>query len=923
MQLNEKIKSTLKNLGKVRWLDICIMNTKKDFEDILAAWLNVDMRVWPDIKSDDINIEDIRFDHERTRHITLYIRKDNEIVWIATYLIIPRCVHSKKKYLVKKDWKIKIEDHITTIKDDPDFIIVPGWANIKKWERWKITRWAYEASKVVLDIIISNAPPKTAIEICAQWKNPWWEKGNKIPSESQIIWKEINIWEFKMDESIFWLPNDGSRATCTFAEANWFSMLDWVADIDTLWPVYYKKLENGDELIKWEVIKMITDPCIPDMKKLFSKPYINTISWILNDLSAQILGKLSSLDPAKISIEDFEFLVWESKFDRLYSMIVYYSLTYARLFRWDEILNLCNNIEELDSKHASGVSKHYWTILEVANKLKEQNFGLSKEQNCILDKLIERIELSKSNRIENKLTRLSLQFEYNLNKFEDGNLLNFEDKKWMDGLTEDALNRAESLAKNANLSWYAFKTQNLRSLSSWITDPNKRNQIFEFLMSQIPENKSVTLKMLKLRKKDANEKWYEDFLELKQKKCLLDTKEKVNAFTDEIWKSLLKRLEEWENLLKRYFWLESKLSYSDFVYYSLKYKHESEIITNIKFKNCFEFKNVLEYLKKIAKETFWLDMKISEHKPYDECICYEIYREWKMLGYHVIDFLTRKWKSPWNYNVNLRYGYKEAGNYIPIINITVINANDIRSWKVFLWLKWARSLFHEFWHALHSMLNESVYLKSTHPVWLELDTKEMISVFFERFVTSRQWISELSLQLDTGNQLSDKDLDEFEKVIRLWDLLDTSLIFERVIIDRVVRWVKQINEENIQNSITTSLREKSYFDISEISKDFYTRFDNIFYMPYEGIFYSYILWEVIAIELENSLKWMPIFDRQKWEILIRNIFSKWSMTSTREILKQLTWSYELKTDSYIKEKETILNLIKSNNYEKYIRRKLK
>ena len=94
-------------------------------------------------------------------------------------------------------------------------------------------------------------------------------------------------------------------------------------------------------------------------------------------------------------------------------------------------------------------------------------------------------------------------------------------------------------------------------------------------------------------------------------------------------------------------------------------------------------------------------------------------------------------------------------------------------------------------------------------------------------------------------------------------------------------------------------------------------------MPYEGIFYSYILWEVIAIELENSLKWMPIFDRQKWEILIRNIFSKWSMTSTREILKQLTWSYELKTDSYIKEKETILNLIKSNNYEKYIRRKLK
>ncbi len=222
------------------------LSTLEQYNLVKRSGLGIDPRSRPEDSIFYANVlRGLDFDEKRIRSQAYFITDSiNKPVAITTFVIEPKIVIAKKKYLIREKEGVQVANYkkITT-RDLPEFNVVPAWTRVRKDFRGKFALGGFRFLLNSLDRIVEVAPQNTYLDICAQghMKGKLAKKvdeqfkarhGDYIPKE-----------ELGFEIELIGRSDLESRTTVKFAKYLKAEQIENVGVLPTLGPVFMKKLK--------------------------------------------------------------------------------------------------------------------------------------------------------------------------------------------------------------------------------------------------------------------------------------------------------------------------------------------------------------------------------------------------------------------------------------------------------------------------------------------------------------------------------------------------------------------------------------------------------------------------------------------------------------------------------------------------------
>lgn len=310
---------------------------------------------------------------------------------------------------------------------------------------------------------------------------------------------------------------------------------------------------------------------------------------------------------------------------------------------------------------------------------------------------------------------------------------------------------------------------------------------------------------------------------------------------------------------------DKQLSTSDCVFKFLKsrwneLKDESEIFLD---RQVFEFttlNRIIETLCKLTRELFGVEVKILKDLDFAGNLTFklEVIRNNEQLGTIHFDFGARKFKDkqPVHYTNQCRKHNHKSQPAIILISIWIEDFQRI-TWQQ------SQSIFHEFGHALHSVLSETKYqvLSGTRgPV----DLAEIPSTLFELIHDSKDVQNELK---EIGSKLiiipGKRFLNEAQFQIQIATL--DQLIHK--IPPGPNGWTR-----NLLHQVNKEFPLTSSSDNKKRSEDWHTEIGH--FSTYGGTYFAYSFSKTIAEKIWKSIFRMNCFNSQAGAIFQNEFLAK-------------------------------------------------
>ncbi len=671
-----------------------------------------------------------------------------------------------------------------------------------------------------------------------------------------------------------------------------------------------------------QIIKEIKNPKINDFEFLFSeknlKKSTDILKWLLDKEKKRFKEKIKNFkDGTKPSFETFQD---DSILDIYWSYLNHLKWVYDT----KQIRDIIDDFEPyiIEFSNEVAYNKTYYEMLKSCI----EDCNLNDEQKKIIEESIKyyearwiNLEKSKQSRlkkIKGKLTKLSNRFSNNLLDSQKEFLYHIETKKTLEELPEEILEQTGKKAKEQWKEWYIFTSNPSEyiAIMKYCSDGNIRKDFYEkkhsFASNWKYDNRKIVLEILKLREEKANILWYKNYAELSLEfKMAKSPEEIVNLFENINKKARIKAKKEIKEL-KRYFNL-SNLQDWDLSYYFRKYKEENYKINEKEIKEFFEFEKVLLWLHQIVYKLYWLEFKVKkqesqlldkENKIFWDVRFYEVYKDWRLISYYILDPFYRAEKRSWAWADNIRDKYKWR---IPII-VNVCNFNppwfvDWSKEKISLMsILDVETLFHEFGHAIHEISSKSYYTELT---WfdVEWDFIEVPSQFLEHYTGEKESLDIFALNYKNGKKIPKNILDSLKKSKNLWSWNFVLRQNEFWFLDIILHSKKA--PENIKklDEITLNIANKYGINKKEENYKMYAWFSHIFAWWYASGYYSYMWAEIIELDIWSEFKKNWIFDKKTGKKFFDTILSAWSYKKAPDMFFDFMWR-EPNIEAFIKDK---------------------
>ena len=671
-----------------------------------------------------------------------------------------------------------------------------------------------------------------------------------------------------------------------------------------------------------QIIKEIKNPKINDFEFLFSeknlKKATEVLKLLLDEEKKRFQEKIKNFkNGAKPSFETFQD----------YSILdIYWS--YLNHLKWvydtKQIREIIDDFEPFIIEFSNEVaySKTYYKMLKVCLK----DSILSNEQRKIIEESIRyyearwiNLEKSKQSRlkqIKGKLTKLSNRFSNNLLDSQKEFLYHIKTKKALEELPEEILEQTEKKAQEQWKKWYFFTSNPSEyiAIMKYCSDSNIRKDFYvkkhSFASSWKYDNRKIVLEILKLREEKARILWYKNYAELSLEFKMTKTpKQIIDLFKDINKKAKLKAKKEIKEL-KSYFGL-SKIQDWDLSYYFRKYKEENYKINEKEIKEFFEFEKVLLWLHQIVYKLYWLEFKqikseFQENKEktniFWDVRFYEVYKDWKLISYYILDPFYREEKRSWAWADNIRDKYKWR---IPIV-VNVCNFNppwfvDWSKEKISLMnILDVETLFHEFGHAIHEISSKSYYPELT---WfdVEWDFIEVPSQFLEHYTGEKESLDMFALNYKNGKKVPKNILDSLKKSKNLWSWNFVLRQNEFWFLDIILHSKKAPESIKKLDEITLDIANKYGINKKEENYKMYAWFSHIFAWWYASGYYSYMWAEIIELDIWSEFMKNWIFDKKTGKKFFDTILSAWSYKKASDMFFDFMWR-EPSIEAFIKDK---------------------
>ncbi len=507
---------------------------------------------------------------------------------------------------------------------------------------------------------------------------------------------------------------------------------------------------------------------------------------------------------------------------------------------------------------------------------------LTPEQNMLLDKTyksfvrngagLDADKQQKLRKIDQKLTRLKLQFNKNVlhetNSFE----LLITDKKDLEGLPASVIETARELATQRQKDGWMFtlhapsyipfmkylKNRKLRKKMALAYGSRSfKNDNFD--------NRNIVLQIATLRKQRANLLGYATHADYVLEERMAETPSKVLDFLDQLHQAAYPRAQaELQKLLDlaQHDGID-RLEKWDVSYYMNILKKQELNLDEQKLKAYFPLPAVLQGVFDIAGKLYGLSFKpndqIDTYHP--DVQVYEVFDEnGDFLAVLYTDFYPRTGKRQGAWMTSYKSQWQKDGeNSRPHISIVTNFTKPTDKEPSLLSFNEVTTLFHEFGHALHGMLTQSTYpsLSGTNVYW---DFVELPSQIMENWAYEKEALDLFARHYQTGEKIPEEDLKNIKKSLQFMEGYATNRQLSFGYLD--MGWHYRFDPENDKDATEIEQKHMAKTQILPYYKqnNMSVAFSHIFPGGYAAGYYSYKWAEVLDADAFAYFKEKGIFN---------------------------------------------------------------
>jgi len=549
-----------------------------------------------------------------------------------------------------------------------------------------------------------------------------------------------------------------------------------------------------------------------------------------------------------------------------------------------------------------------------------ENLSLTPEQQTLLEKRYKSFSRNGANlneadkkrlrEIDAELSKLKLKFGENVlaetNKYEML-LSNEEDLK---GLPEGSKEAAAQLAQSKDKEGWLI-TLDYPSYIPFMKYAENRALRKELSLAfgskgfhnDALDNQENVLQIVALRHERANLLGYATHAHFVLEERMAETPEKVLEFLNELLEKAKPAAErefaELEAFAKELDGI-AHLEKWDSAYYSEKLKQKLFNLDDEKLKPYFKLENVISGVFQVAEKLFGLTFKevFNVDKYHDEVKTYEVYEDsGNFVSLFYADFHPRPGKRGGAWMTSYKPQYTLNGkNSRPHVSNVCNFTKPTTSKPSLLTFNEVTTLFHEFGHALHGMLANTVYpgLSGTSVYW---DFVELPSQVMENWCYEKEALELFAFHYETGELIPMELVEKIKESATFQEGMATIRQLSFGFLDMAWHGSDPSDIKNVKDYETKAFESTALFpDTAETCMS--TSFSHIFQGGYSSGYYSYKWAEVLDADAFAYFKEKGIFNKEIAYRFKEHVLSKGGTENPMELYKRFRGS-EPKIDALL------------------------
>lgn len=622
---------------------------------------------------------------------------------------------------------------------------------------------------------------------------------------------------------------------------------------------YQPAFEEGIKQHKFEVDKIINNTEAPS--------FDNTITAL--EISGELLNKVSS---------------------------VFFNLTSS---------NTNDAMQKLSSEMAPKLAKHGDEIsldLRLFERIKKiysqkDKLNLTVEQNTLLEKYYKDFvrsgaelndeQKAKLMKINEELSVLTIKVGQNILKETNNFELVIENEKDLAGLPENLIKSAAETAKRKGKEGKWVFTLHSPSIFPFLTYAENRELRKQILMAYANrgnnnnefDNKKALSKIASLRNQKANLLGYKTHADYVLENSMAKSPDKVFEFLDKLWTPALRMAKEETAELQQMIDKEGnnfKLEAWDWRYYAEKLKKEKYSFDDEMLRPYFKLENVIQGVFDVSSKLFGLKFEkrndIQTYHP--EVTVFEVKEaDGKHIGILYTDYFPRESKRGGAWMNAFRKQQKAKGeNVTPIICNVGNFSKPTEGQPALISFEEVNTLFHEFGHALHGLLSNSVY-PSVSGTSVPRDFVELPSQIMENWASDPEVLKMYAKHYQTGEVMPDELIEKIQASSKYGQGFASTEYLAASYLD--MYWHSLTTDEE-QDALTfeDNVAKKIGLIPEILFRYRSTYFNHIFSGGYSAGYYSYIWAEVLDADAFAAFKEKDIFDKATAKSYRDNILAK-------------------------------------------------
>ena len=368
--------------------------------------------------------------------------------------------------------------------------------------------------------------------------------------------------------------------------------------------------------------------------------------------------------------------------------------------------------------------------------------------------------------ITTELSQLSLKFSENVLAETNGFQLLVTEKKDLSGLPENEVDEAAQVAKSKGKEGWIFTLQgpSFTGFMKYADNRELREKMYRAYTSRgyqenDKNNVEVIRKIVNLKLEKAKLLGFNTHAEYVLAEQMAENPKRVNDFIQQLHVASLpfakKEFAEVKDFAKK-LGLDIDLQPWDWSFYSEKLKNKNFGFDEQQVKPYFQLEKVRNGVFDLATRLYGLTFKENKEIPvYQADVkAYDVFdQDGSFLSVLYLDFFPREGKSGGAWMNDLRPESRINGKIVkPIITVVCNFTKPTETKPSLLTFYEVTTLLHEFGHALHGMLGNTVYpsLSGTN---VYRDFVELPSQVMENWATQKEWLDLFAVHYETGEKI--------------------------------------------------------------------------------------------------------------------------------------------------------------------------